>query len=408
MRKALDADYLGSRCFSGNRIRESTWLHAEYLIVVNPDGRQHHHRRVGDTWAPLEPIHNPDYVAPADPVETLAADLAYLFQSLREIGNPAERVMRQRKPKDGIYTPVGLTAEQTFQLFSIDSKRENRLIWKTAVRRKKNTYQEKLIEWERMWTRDPQIWADYDAIASLATFISEAAQRWNLPESGMSDYEVAILLIANLHQESILRRDNPAQNNFHNQLGMIKDILGDANFSFRGEDSSLGPANLRPSVVDEILGESPVIPMRDGSSPEFDDAGRLDALEQEWQSLGDSFGERRKRIAFLYKPENAIELMGANFRRGIERLHKQVLEPTIFNMSAWLSQGIAESDDLRSMIDSIDVTRAINHASDTVRFVNAIIANKETFGMFGDSVAAIDWDDIVLFNDNDLSAYMRN
>jgi len=71
------------------------WLKAEYLIVVNPDGTQHRYARVGDVMIPLDPIHNPDYVAAADPLETLAADVAYWAQSLSEIGNPPERVMEQ-------------------------------------------------------------------------------------------------------------------------------------------------------------------------------------------------------------------------------------------------------------------------------------------------------------------------
>jgi len=44
------------------------------MIVVNPDGTQHHYARVGGELIPPDPIHNPDYVAAADPLETLAAD----------------------------------------------------------------------------------------------------------------------------------------------------------------------------------------------------------------------------------------------------------------------------------------------------------------------------------------------
>ena len=302
-----------------------------------------------------------------------------------------------------IHIPAGLTDEQAHRLF-YDDVEEKRLKRADAGNFMLFSYEQ---AWGNRWKEDPEIWADYDAIVSLAPFISEVAQRWNFPESGMSDYEVAVLLIANLHQESVLRRDNPAENDFHNQLGVIKDIFGDANFSFRGKDSSLGPANLRPSVVDEILGKpgsSPSTPTPKDSMP-FDDEGQLDALAQEWQSFGDS---RRKRIAFLYNPENAIELMGANFRRGIERLKYGGLQPTMFNMSAWLSQGIAESHTLRTVQDNADVAKAIDHARDTVRFVNAIIANRDIFGIFSDSDEFIDWDDFVLFNDDDLLAYLRD
>jgi len=65
------------------------------MIVVNQDGTQHHYVRVGGEMMPLAPVHNPAYVAESDPMETLAADVAYWAQSLSEIGNPPERVMRQ-------------------------------------------------------------------------------------------------------------------------------------------------------------------------------------------------------------------------------------------------------------------------------------------------------------------------
>ncbi len=73
----------------------AAWLDAELMIVVNPDGTLHRYALEGDEMVALEPVHNPDYVAPADPVETLAADVAYWAQTLRELGNPPEMVMRQ-------------------------------------------------------------------------------------------------------------------------------------------------------------------------------------------------------------------------------------------------------------------------------------------------------------------------
>ncbi len=80
------------------------WLDAEYFVVVNPDGTLHFHKRVGDTLVALEPVHDPDIVAPADPVETAAAELAYLFQTWSEIGNPAEMVMRQGEATEEEYS----------------------------------------------------------------------------------------------------------------------------------------------------------------------------------------------------------------------------------------------------------------------------------------------------------------
>ena len=41
----------------------AAWLDAEYMIVVNPDGRQHHHRRIGDRMVAHAPIYGADDLA---------------------------------------------------------------------------------------------------------------------------------------------------------------------------------------------------------------------------------------------------------------------------------------------------------------------------------------------------------
>ncbi len=75
----------------------AAWLDAEYMIIVNPDGTVHRHKKIGGEIVELEPIHNPDIVAPVDPVETAVDSIAYWIQTLREIGNPPEMVMRQEE-----------------------------------------------------------------------------------------------------------------------------------------------------------------------------------------------------------------------------------------------------------------------------------------------------------------------
>ena len=67
------------------------------MIIVNPDGTLHRHQKIGDALVELEPLHNPDFAAPVDPLETVAHSIAYWIQSLLEIGNPAEMVMQQGK-----------------------------------------------------------------------------------------------------------------------------------------------------------------------------------------------------------------------------------------------------------------------------------------------------------------------
>ena len=76
----------------------AAWLDAEHMLIVNPDGTVHRHQKIDGEIVELEPLHNPDFAAPVDPLETVAHSIAYAIQSLLEIGNPAEMVMRQDAP----------------------------------------------------------------------------------------------------------------------------------------------------------------------------------------------------------------------------------------------------------------------------------------------------------------------
>ncbi len=73
----------------------AAWLAAELLIVVGSEGDQHIYARRGDEFETLAPIHNPDIVAPVDPLETAVDSIAHWIQSLRELGNPPEMVFEQ-------------------------------------------------------------------------------------------------------------------------------------------------------------------------------------------------------------------------------------------------------------------------------------------------------------------------
>ena len=55
----------------------------------------HRHQKIGDALVELEPLHNPDFAAPVDPLETVAHSIAYWIQSLREFGNTPEAVFEQ-------------------------------------------------------------------------------------------------------------------------------------------------------------------------------------------------------------------------------------------------------------------------------------------------------------------------
>ena len=93
--------------------------------------------------------------------------------------------------------------------------------------------------------------------------------------------------------------------------------------------------------------------------------------------------------------------MAANLNRGVERLIHRGLQPTMFNLSAWLSQGIAESNTLRTG-DSEKVADAIKHARATAPFVSAILYNSEAFKL------TTERDGFILFNEDDFNAYLRD
>ncbi len=71
------------------------------------------------------------------------------------------------------------------------------------------------------------------------------------------------------------------------------------------------------------------------------------------------------------------------------------------SLSAWLSQGIAESHTLRTNQDNKSVTDAINHAHATVPFVSAILHHYEVFELKASS------DSFIVFNDDDLHALLK-
>ncbi|MCY4062366.1 MAG: hypothetical protein OXG53_08360 [Chloroflexi bacterium] len=268
--------------------------------------------------------------------------------------------------------------------------------------------------WKDQWESNPEEWSDFEDLKRLTPFIRRVAEEWHHPESGMSVDAFAALIIASLHLESRYRRKNPSDNYVGNQIGVLKDKAGDIVQRFVGLNSSLGPANLRPTVVDEILGtpeNKPFIPLLNDRTVVFDDEGRLDPKEEEWRDLaGFAWHKHWERQKFLNNDENAIVILAANFNRGFERLHLQSVDtelsryqddwrPTMFNMLAWANQGIAESSTLRAA-DGKEARFASMHASRGVAFISAIIAN----GSFGLSIGP---DDLVMFNDDDLEAYVR-
>ena len=371
--------------------------------MTNPDGALHRYAWIGETLIPLEPTSHPEYVAPVDPLETAAADAAYLAQTMLEMWNPPERVMEQGDEFTTDDIPLGLNAEQVRDALEAHAasayrKQFGDLPWQTR--------QSVIADWKGDWFDNPHSWIDYDAIGERLPVIKAAAERWHHPDSGMSEDEFAALLIANLRQEAHYRRQEPSVYKMSpgefglNLLDIIWDHGKNEAASIAGHiglgdgDPSVGPANLRIKVAEEMLGTG-TIPMPEGEPLDFDDVGRLDHLVRQWQNLETAVERRR----FLKDDANAIELMAANLYRGVVRLTHQGLQPTMFNLSTWWSQGIAESSTLRDSLDNPSVTHAINHARATVPLVSAILQHYEAFELKASP------DGFIVFNEDDLHAY---
>ena len=263
-----------------------------------------------------------------------------------------------------------------------------------------------------MWTADPREWIDYDTFRELSPIILEQAGLWNHPDSGMSKSEVALWMIANLHQESRLERMSVFPGT-HETVGWLKDTVGDMSvllsfWPFHA-NPSLGSANFRPSVVDEMLDVELRLPMP-GSTEEIISDDQLDAnqldvlnpLRAEWQNF--SPADHHHRVWFLFDNEKAIKLLGMNFYRGVERLTRQNLQPTMFTMFAWQSQGVPEHSTLSSSMNS-NAVHAREHAVPALLYLNAMVHNEESFGMKIDSE---EWNTLQVFEDDDLPAFFQH
>ncbi len=75
----------------------AAWLDAEYMMIVNRDGTVHRHQKIDGEIVELKPLHNPDIVAPFNPLETVVDSIAYWMQTFREIGNSTEMVFEQEE-----------------------------------------------------------------------------------------------------------------------------------------------------------------------------------------------------------------------------------------------------------------------------------------------------------------------
>ncbi len=152
--------------------------------------------------------------------------------------------------------------------------------------------------------------------------IRNVAHIYNQPAlSGMTDAEFASVLVMILYTEhhgwleDVVPSIRPLTPYFQ-QLQVLSNQLLDTNFS-------VWPANLRPSVVDEIRNEA---------TP-FDSFVVLKVMTS-----------RDTNNYLAYNPQSAIELLAANMARGIYRTHAAGIPVTPASILAWHNAGIIDPE----------------------------------------------------------------
>lgn len=187
----------------------------------------------------------------------------------------------------------------------------------------------------------------------LRPTILAAAQRHNRAElSGMSDEEFAALIALVLYNENFgwLEDDIVPLRLF---APLYQDLQRQANQSQLGSDFSVWPANLRPSVALEIVGQR--LPVRDGqviSVPVRVHGSQIDPL---------AYGSRETLFAALTAEishdEMAVEYLAANLERGLFRASAEQAPVSWRTLAAWHNQGIVSPRDIRANGTARDYVR---------------------------------------------------
>ena len=98
-------------------------------------------------------------------------------------------------------------------------------------------------------------------------------------------------------------------------------------------------------------------------------------------------------------PQHFLEQAGRQKQYLQQYLQQDEDRATMFNLSTWLNQGIAESGVLREGKGAAPA--AIDHARETLPFISAILEH----GAFGLSRSE---DGSIMFNENDFHSYLRD
>jgi hypothetical protein len=175
------------------------------------------------------------------------------------------------------------------------------------------------------------------AIQVLKPAIMDSTSRHNsFARSNLTDEAFAALMAAHLNRESRFGVLTPR---------LPWDIAGDVAARF-GLDTSIGIANIRPSVAAQILfGVNPDVP----GCFEYNVAGS--EIINLWNTLpvgfyNYPFGESKEAILQahlvneLLNDELNIEYLAANIERGFDRAEYFGIEPSVFNLGNWLWRGV--------------------------------------------------------------------
>lgn len=187
----------------------------------------------------------------------------------------------------------------------------------------------------------PQFVATMEA---LQPTIVEAARRHNNQRlSGMSDQEFAEVLALVLYNENFGSFED-AVSPLRPLTPWYQGLQMQANEAVGGTNFSVWPANLRPSVADEILRGSVPLPGGDVLIIPLDVEGSAIDLHNH-QSRGQRYAAL---TAELTQPQLAVEYLAANLERGVYRARYENVPVTWRALAAWHNQGIVAPNAIRA------------------------------------------------------------
>ncbi len=244
-------------------------------------------------------------------------------------------------------------------------------------------------------------WDDYDELQDLFPDIQQYAQKWNPASSGLSDLAFAAIMIGILHEESRLeRRDiRSISTEVSDIIGRIWQETGDFTYyylcadeilTYNTSDPTMGIANLRPSVVEQILTGIIPVPYEVEADTTIDFVGYEqlgDLLEMKplFQKANPSCSEQDQIYRFLTQTDQySLELLAANLSRGVQRARRLGISPSPFNLSSWHSRGVQSEGELkadRDRISSQALGSGVDYANRVLPHIEEIVSGSCDFGI---------------------------